>query len=187
MRDFGDLDNTNDGFWKLDSSPHTLRGYPPYMEYAAERFLCLATPCQPDRDTQKHDNCLGDDQCLYSAIINEQNHAGAMAARDWMHSDLVESLFFDKEGKNFHQGLEYGFCRVLTGEEIIGDVFTETVEKQSLVLTESEINWDSDDNKISELLFSSGEAIMKVDWRDDSFPTRVPQGLAYLERDDQKS
>ena len=63
-----------------------------------------------------------------------------MAARDWMHSDLVESLFFDKEGKNLHQGLEYGFRRVLKGKEIIGDVFTETVEKQSLVLTESEIN-----------------------------------------------
>ena len=149
--------------------------------------MCLATACQPDRDTQKHDNCLGDDQCLYSAIINEQHHARAMAARDWMHSDLVESLFFDKEGKNLHRGLEYGFCRVLKGEEIIGDVFTETVEKQSLVLTESEINWDSDDNKISELLFSSGEYIMFVNWHDDSFPTRVPQGLAYLERDDQKS
>lgn len=130
------------------------------------------------RDFSTHDSCLGDDQLILSSIYSEcadYDEAGAFQNKAYLFGDLVRSSLL--EGKKEHDDLEDIFIEVLGDEEKINLHFHTAVDS-SLTLQENDGSWKSTGtHELQTVLVTYLNSVMKVDWRDDSFPTHIPDDL----------
>ena len=68
-------------------------------------------PCVPS--TLEHDNCLGNDQLLVSAMMNEINCDLTLHSTCWIN--VVECIFLGKDLSSSHEYVQSWYVKVLLG------------------------------------------------------------------------
>ena len=140
-------------------------------------------PCQPDRT--KIDSCIGNDQVMLSALLHEKDLAGKVHhhKRAQLWGDMIESLFVVGHHEE-HDLLQVNYKKVLAGEDIT-KIMTQTSDG-SITIEERDGSYDSPENHLEQKLLLHIEKIIKIDWLDTSFPTKVPTDYSRIQGKDRK-
>ena len=136
-------------------------------------------PCMPS--TVEHDNCLGNDQLLVSAMMNEINCDVSLHSTCWIN--VVECIFLGKDLSSSHEYLQSRYEKVLGGTTT-SEVFTKPSKK--MMYLEDVDEWESEHLLLDDILLQKANKIMLVDWLHESFPTYIPDDFLILENHDLK-
>ena len=136
-------------------------------------------PCMPS--TVEHDNCLGNDQLLVSAMMNDINCDVSLHSTCWIN--VVECIFLGKDLSSSHEYLQSRYEKVLGGTTT-SEVFTKPSKK--MMYLEDVDEWESEHLLLDDILLQKANKIMLVDWLHESFPTYIPDDFLILENHDLK-
>ena len=136
-------------------------------------------PCMPS--TVEHDNCLGNDQLLVSAMMNEINCDVSLHSTCWIN--VVECIFIGKDLSSSHDYLQSRYEQVLGGTTT-SEVFTKP--SKNMMYLEDVDEWESKHLLLDDILLQKANKIMLVDWLHESFPTYIPDDFLILENHDLK-
>ena len=87
---------------------------------------------------------------------------------------------------SFHKILQHSFCHFLNGRMTLEQLFHVHRNNRKLEWTNYDGSWELEENRGLEFIASNTKFIMKVNWRDQSFPKVVPEGITFLNQDDQR-
>ena len=113
-------------------------------------------PCMPS--TVEHDNCLGNDQLLVSAMMNEINCDVSLHSTCWIN--VVECIFLGKDLSSSHEYLQSRYEKVLGGT-MTSEVFTKPSKK--MMYLEDVDEWESEHLLLDDILLQKANKIMLVD------------------------
>ena len=113
-------------------------------------------PCIPS--TVEHDNYLGNDQLLVSAMMNEINCDVALHPTCWIN--VVECIFIGKDLSSSHDYLQSRYEQVLGGTTK-SEVFTKP--SKNMMYLEDVDEWESKHLLLDGILLQKANKIMLVD------------------------
>ena len=180
---FKDYDRSQ--FLGLDEYPYRMAYHTIVMKNAVMWKTCRPNikPCNPIRQRPE---TVGSDHLILNAIINENKNRNRMGHFDGVWGDAVNALFLGKDAVSFHKILQQSFCHVLNSSMALEQAFRVYRNNGELELTDYDGSWESEENRVLELIASNAKFIMKVNWLHPSFPKKVPEGITFLNQDDQR-
>ena len=155
---------------------HRPLGQAPYrlhLHHLSDLNVAGVDPCLPDRT--KLDSCLGMDQVIVSAIENEKNNQSSCGDMVSCWADICNKFFISESvteqlllfEANFLHTVEHGVASAKTK-------FLHKMRQRDLVLMDTGDEWKSEE-KLQDLhLLNNAMYMMKIDWKDSTFPREIP-------------
>jgi hypothetical protein len=153
---------------------HTL-GQAPYrlhLHHLSELNILGVNPCLPDRI--KLNTCLGMDQVIVSAIENEKTNESTIHDIVACWGNMCNKYFFNKGATDHLQAFEANFLYTVDhGVASAKMKFLHKLQKRDLILMDTGDEWMSEDKLQDCYLIKNATFIIKIDWKDVSFPVEI--------------
>ena len=129
-------------------------------------------PCLPDR-TQL-DSCLGMDKVIVSTIENEKNNVSSIGDIAACWADICNKFFIDEAVTEHLLIFEANFLH--TVEHSVASAkskFLHKMRQRDLILMDTGDEWKSEEKLQDSHCINNSMFIMKIDWKDTSFPHEI--------------
>ena len=158
----------------LGEAPYHL-----HLHHLSELNISGVNPCLPDRT--KLDTCLGMDQVIFSAIENEKTNESTIRDIVACWSNMCNKYFFNEGATNHLQAFEDNFLYTVDhGVASAKMKFLHKLRQRDLILMDAGDEWMSEDKLQDCYLIKNAKLIMKIDWKDVSFPVEIPDDFQLL-------
>jgi hypothetical protein len=167
----------NDDISTLVQTPCRL-----HLHHLSELNILGVNCCLPDRI--KFDSCLGMDKMIVSAIENEKSNESFIddIIASWM--DMFNKYFFNADATDHLHAFEANF--LYTAEYGVASVKTKLLHKlhqRDFILMDTGDEWMSEDMLHDCHLINNAKYMMKIDWKDVSFPMEIPDDFQLCDSD----
>ncbi len=164
---------------------HQLLGQTPYhlhLCHLSESNVSGVNPCLPNM-TQL-DSCLGMNQVIFSAIENEKNNVSSIGDIAACWADICNKFFVDEADTEHLLIFEANFLHTVEhGVASAKLKFLHKMRQRDLILMDTGDEWKSEEKLQDSHLINNAMFIMKIDWKDNSFPCETPDDSPLSEDD----